>query len=115
MTAAKMKADTSTTGTGNVFADLGLDAPDQLQAKARLMSKVAALLAEKKLTQTVAAKLLGIDQPRVSALMNGKLSLFSTEKLMEFLTALGNDVDIVVKKRTNAKGPGRIQVLTASD
>lgn len=108
-----MRNKTVTASSGNVFADLGLDAPDELRAKAMLMSKVAALLTEKKLTQTAAGKLLGIDQPRVSALVNGKLSLFSTDKLMEFLTVLGNDVDIVVKKRSKAKGPGRIQVLTA--
>ena len=108
-----MRKNDITSSSGNVFADLGLDAPDELQAKAMLMSKVAALLAEKRMNQTEAAKLLGIDQPRVSALKNGKLSLFSTEKLMEFLTALGNDVDIVVKKRAKRKGPGRIQVLSA--
>ncbi len=109
-----MRKDDITPSRGNVFADLGLDAPDELQAKAMLMSKVASLIGEKKMNQTDAAKLLGIDQPRVSALKNGKLSLFSTEKLMEFLTVLGNDVDIVVKKRAKARGPGRIQVLTAS-
>lgn len=108
-----MRKSDITASSGNVFADLGLNAPDELQAKAMLMSKVAALLTEKKLNQTAAGKLLGIDQPRVSALVNGKLSLFSTDKLMEFLTVLGNDVDIVVKKRPKAKGPGRIQVLTA--
>lgn len=108
-----MRQSDITASSGNVFADLGLNAPDELQAKAMLMSKVAALLTEKKLNQTAAGKLLGIDQPRVSALVNGKLSLFSTDKLMEFLTVLGNDVDIVVKKRPKAKGPGRIQVLTA--
>jgi predicted XRE-type DNA-binding protein len=108
-----MRKSDVTPSSGNVFADLGLDAPEELQAKAALMSKVATLLAERRMNQTEAAKLLGIDQPRVSALKNGKLSMFSTEKLMEFLTALGNDVDIVVKKRAKARGPGRIQVLSA--
>lgn len=104
----------ATRTSGNVFADLGLKAPEHLRAKAELMSKVASLIAERKMSQSEAAKALGIDQPRVSALMNGKLSLFSTDKLMEFLTALGADVDIVVrKKRSRAKGPGRIQVVTA--
>jgi len=101
-----------TPSSGNVFADLGLDAPDELRAKAMLMSKVAALIAEKKMNQTDVAELLGIDQPRVSGLKNGKLSLFSTEKLMEFLMVLGNDIDIVVKKRPKAHGPGRLQVLS---
>ncbi|MBI1946346.1 MAG: XRE family transcriptional regulator [Deltaproteobacteria bacterium] len=108
-----MRRNDITRSTGNVFADLGLDAPDELLAKAALMSKVAALVSERKLTQKAAAKLLGIDQPKVSALMNGKLSLFSTERLMEFLTALGNDVEIVVRKRAKSRGPGRIQVVSA--
>jgi predicted XRE-type DNA-binding protein len=109
-----MRKNDITPSSGNVFADLGLDAPDELRAKAMLMSKVASVLASKKMNQTEVAKLLGIDQPRVSALKNGKLSLFSTAKLMEFLTVLGNDVDIVVKrKRAKGKGPGRIRVLSA--
>ncbi len=99
-------------GSGDVFADLNLAHAADLNAKAALMSQVVTLLRRRKLTQTEAAKVLRIDQPRVSALMNGKLSLFSTEKLIEFLTALGHDVDIVIKKRTT-KRPGRVHVVDA--
>ena len=109
-----MKKSDITPSSGNVFADLGLDASDELQAKAKLMSNVIAAITGKKMNQSAAAALLGIDQPRVSALMRGKLSLFSTERLMEFLVALGNDVDIIVRKRSTRRGPGRIQVLSAS-
>ena len=108
-----MRKSDITKSTGNVFADLGLDAPEELQVKAALMSTVAVLLGERKLTQKAAAKLLGIDQPKVSALVNGRMSLFLTERLMEFLIALGNDVEIVVKKRARSRGPGRIQVVSA--
>jgi predicted XRE-type DNA-binding protein len=108
-----MRKTDITPSSGNVFADLGLDAPDDLQAKAALMSRIAVILVEKKLTQTSAAKLLGIDQPRVSGLMNGKLSMFSTEKLLDLLTSLGHDVDIVVKKHKRRRGRGHIHVIDA--
>ena len=102
-----------TRGSGNVFADLGLEEPEKLQVRSELLGEVVAILGRRKLTQVQVAKLLGIDQPRVSALMNGKLSKFSTDKLLEFLSALGNDVEIIVKKRAHAHRPGRIHVVAA--
>jgi len=102
-----------TRGSGNVFADLGLEEPEKLQARSELLGEVVAILGRRKLTQVQIAKLLGIDQPRVSALMNGKLSRFSTDKLLEFLSALGNDVEIVVKKRAHTSRPGRIHIVAA--
>jgi predicted XRE-type DNA-binding protein len=109
-----MRRNEMTASSGNVFADLGLKDSAELRVKAVLLSTVAMLVTEQKLTQKAAAKLLGVDQPKVSAIMNGKLSLFSTERLMEFLTALGNDVEIVVKKRSKSNGKGRIQVLSSA-
>ena len=82
---------------GNVFADLGLTAPEELLAKAELVQRIADVIAERKLTQVRAAKLLGIDQPKVSALLRGKLDGVSTDRLFRFLNALGRDVEIVIR------------------
>jgi predicted XRE-type DNA-binding protein len=83
--------------SGNVFADLGLENPEALLAKAELVQRIADIIAERKLTQARAAKLLGIDQPKVSALLRGKLDGFSTDRLFRFLNALGRDVEIVIR------------------
>ncbi len=83
--------------SGNVFADLGLENPEGLLAKAELVQRIADIIAERKLTQVLAAKLLGIDQPKVSALLRGKLDGFSTDRLFRFLNALGRDVEIVIR------------------
>jgi predicted XRE-type DNA-binding protein len=82
--------------SGNVFADLGLANAEELLIKAELVRQISNLINSKNLTQTEAAKILGIDQPKVSALLNGKLSGFSTDRLFRFLNALGSDVEIRV-------------------
>ena len=96
-------------GSGNVFADLGLANPGESLAKAELASRIAAVLRERRLTQTAAASILGIDQPKVSRLQRGYLTNFSVERLMEFLTRLGHDVDIVV--RPAGSDAGQIRVM----
>ena len=83
--------------SGNVFADLGLKNPEELLAKAELVQRICDIIAERKLTQVRAAKLLGIDQPKVSALRRGRLDGFSIDRLFRFLNALGSDVEIVVR------------------
>jgi predicted XRE-type DNA-binding protein len=83
--------------SGNVFADLGLENPEELLAKAELVQRIADIIAERKLTQARAAKLLGIDQPKVLALLRGKLDGFSTDRLFRFLNALGREVEIVIR------------------
>jgi predicted XRE-type DNA-binding protein len=83
--------------SGNVFADLGLKDPEELLAKAQLVQRIADIIAERKLTQARAAKLLGVDQPKVSALLRGKLGGFSIDRLFRFLNALGRDVEIVIR------------------
>ena len=83
--------------SGNVFADLGLKNPEELLTKAELVQRICDIIAERKLTQVEAAKVLGIDQPKVSALMRGRLGGFSTDRLFRFLNALGSDVEIVVR------------------
>jgi len=83
--------------SGNVFKDLSIAQPEQLLAKAELVHLICNIIAERKLTQARAAKLLGVDQPKVSALLRGKLDGFSTDRLFRFLNALGRDAEIVIR------------------
>ncbi|RKH42641.1 XRE family transcriptional regulator [Corallococcus sp. AB049A] len=102
-----------TASSGNVFRDLEVAQPEEAQAKAELMARIAELIARKKLTQAAAAKLLGVDQPKVSALLRGRMAGFSTERLIRFLTLLGSDVQIVVRDRPRSRAPGHLEVVTA--
>ncbi|NJL60558.1 MAG: XRE family transcriptional regulator [Methylacidiphilales bacterium] len=85
--------------SGNVFTDLGLANPDELLVKAELARQIGTIITQRNITQIEAAQLLGIDQPKISSLMKGKLSGFSTERLFRFLNALGCDVEITVKNK----------------
>ena len=100
------------TGSGNVFADLGLENADELLVKAELARKISSIITKQKITQTEAAGLLGIDQPKISALINGKLSVFSTVQLFRFLNALGRDVEIVVKSKPKSHLQAQTRVVT---
>ena len=86
-----------TRGTGNVFADLGFPDAAERQAKLRLAYALNQVLDARKLSQADAAKVLGVTQPKVSALRNYKLAGFSVERLMNLLTALDQDVEIVIR------------------
>ena len=99
-----------TPSSGNVFADLNLPKADDLLAKAELAAKIIAEIQRRRLTQSQAAAILGIDQPKVSALKQGKLSGFSIERLMRLLLALGRDIEIVVRARAKAKSVARLRV-----
>ncbi len=99
--------------SGNVFKDLGVSAPEEALAKAELTAKIAEIISSRKLTQAEAAEVLGVDQPKVSALLRGRLAGFSTDRLLRFLTALGRDVEIVIRPRREAKGRGRLHVVSA--
>jgi predicted XRE-type DNA-binding protein len=85
-----------------VFADLGLPNPDLALAKAELVRRIRGLIADRKLTQAKAADLLGLDQPKVSALVRGRVEGYSIDRLFRFLNALGQRVEITV--RPNATG-----------
>jgi predicted XRE-type DNA-binding protein len=96
--------------SGNVFADLELPNPAACLARAELAQKICDTIAERKLTQTRAAALLGVDQPKISALVRGKLDGFSTDRLIRFLNALGCDVQIVIRPTRPANTQPRIRV-----
>ena len=98
-------------GSGNVFADLGLTDPEEALAKAELARAISGAIAQRQFTQTQAAELLGVDQPKVSALMRGRLSGFSIDRLLRFLLALDHDIEIVI--RPHAHTGGRVTVVAA--
>jgi len=100
-----------TPSSGNVFADLGFAEPEEELAKAQLATLIRHVLKRRRLTQTAAAGVMGIDQPKVSALLNGRLSGFSSDRLMRLLTALGQDVEIVVRSKPRGRDRGRISVV----
>lgn len=98
-----------TPSTGNVFADMGYENPEDALTKAKIASRICEILKSKKLTQVAAAKILGIDQPRVSDLIRGRLRRFSTDKLFGFLKSLDQDIEIIIKpKRTNKSAEVRV-------
>ena len=88
-----------TESSGNVFADLGLDNPEELSLKSTLVMCINSIVKHSHLTQVQAAKVLGISQPQVSDLARGRLDHFSVERLLKLLNALNRDVDIVIKKK----------------
>ena len=104
---------TITRGTGNVFADLGYPDASERQVKTRLALVVNELLRARKWKQREIATVLGVPQPKVSALKNYRLDQFSVERLMAFLTALNQDVEITIRPRDSATQAGHISVLAA--
>jgi predicted XRE-type DNA-binding protein len=102
-----------TRGTGNVFADLGYADAEERQTKLRLAYAINGIVERRRMTQAAAAGKLGINQPKVSALANYKLDGFSVERLMTFLTALDQDVEIVIRKKPRSRSAARISVIAA--
>lgn len=101
-----------TEGGANVFADLGFERPDEELVKAELVRAIRRIIRQRKLTQIKAASLLGVNQPKVSALMRGHLVGFSTDRLIRFLKALDCDIEIVIKPKP-ARRPARVKVRAA--
>lgn len=97
---------------GNVFADLGLPHPEQDLLKARLTLQIYRIIKARDLTQLQAGEILGIKQPQVSLLLRNRSGTFSVERLMDFLTALGHDVEIRVKR--TRKAHGQMSVVVAA-
>jgi predicted XRE-type DNA-binding protein len=97
--------------SGNIFRDLGFPNPEREQLKARLTLQIYRLVKDRKLTQAEAGKILGIQQPHVSGLMLGQSGTFSVERLMDFLTALGQDIEITV--RPTRKEHGEVSVVVS--
>ena len=92
--------------SGNVFADLGIPNPDLALAKAELVQRIRDIITERKLTQARAASLLGVDQPKVSALVRGRVDGYSLDRLFRFLNALGQEIEINVRASSRQKTTG---------
>ena len=97
-------------GSGNVYADLGVANPERMLVKAKLVSAIAEIIADGELSQVAAAELLELTQPKLSNLLRGQFHGVSERRLMDCLTRLGRDVDIVIKDKPRAPGPGKLSV-----
>ena len=98
-------------GTGNVYADLGYSDADEMLIKAQLVAKIAEIIKRRGLTQTQAAELLRMPQPKLSNLLRGRFRGFSERRLMDCLTKLGRDVQIVVKATPRSRRDGRLSII----
>ena len=98
-------------GSGDVFVDLGFADAGERKLRVQLAMQVNELIARRRLTQAKAAALLGMPQPHVSELKHYKLSRFSSERLLRFLTLLDRDVEIVIKPKTKGRASGAVSVL----
>ena len=87
----------------SVYADLGYKNHAEMETKANLVMEISEEIKRKKLTQSQGAEMLGISQPKLSELLNGRFRGYSVERLMHFLNVLGKDVDIVVKDRPSSR------------
>ena len=99
--------------SGNVFVDLGVPNAEEKQTKVRLAVAINQIIESRRLSQTAAARRLKVNQPKVSALSNYRLDGFSVERLMNLLTALDRDVDIVIRRKPRSRKAGRIAVRAA--
>ena len=99
-------------GSRNVYRDLGFEHPEEELAKSRLASMIYDIIEERRLTQVEAAGILGIDQPKVSSLKNGRLGGFSYERLFSFLRKLDSDIEIVVRERSKNQPAAEISIST---
>lgn len=98
--------------SGNVFADLGLSTSDDDLLKVAIAGAITNIVKKRELSQSDAADIIGIDQPKMSLLLRGRLNGFSVDRMLKFLTLLGKDVDIRISARSKNQ-PGRIKVIAA--
>lgn len=109
MNTDRTKSPKSVAGSGNVFADLGFPNANEMLAKSELVRHINRIIEERGLTQVEAAELLGVNQPKVSALRRGRITDYSMDRLIRFLVALQQEVEITVR----ASGHGSIKVSRA--
>ena len=100
-------------GSGNVYKDLGYPDSESMLVKAQLTAKVAEIVQRRALTQTRTAEILGLTQPKVSALLRGQFRGISEHRLLECLTRLGRDVHIVIKPAPRSRSNGRLTLSVA--
>lgn len=98
-------------GSGNVYADLGMEDAEEMQVKARLATKISEIIRHRHLTQQQAAEILGMPQPKLSGMLSGQFRGISEAKMIACLNHLGRDVQIVVKKGSRSHPIGRTSVV----
>jgi len=108
------KTATVQESSGNVFADLGLPNPQDRLARAQLAHRICQVVRARALSQTKAAEIMGLDQPKISALMHGRLKGFSAERLFRCLNDLGQEVEITVRPVPRPGRRGTIRVVAAA-
>jgi predicted XRE-type DNA-binding protein len=113
MTKRKISGVAVETGKGSVYADLGYADAEEMVVKAQLVTKIAEIIKKKGLTQTRAAERLGLTQPMLSNILRGRFRGISERRLMDCLTNLGRDVQIVVKPARNSRLKGQLSVVFA--
>lgn len=97
-------------GSGNVFEDLGFANADELAIETELLRRIIAIIRERKLSQRAAARILGVDQPKVCALMNGRTHGYSIARMIRFLAALDQDVEIRIKPKPHSRPRAVVRV-----
>lgn len=100
-------------GSGNVFADLGFPNPEEALAKAGLAQAIAETIERRGLTQEEAGRIMGLDQPKVSAIVRGRLSGFTQDRLTRCVLALGDDIEITVRRPESYTEAGHLAVTLA--
>ena len=99
--------------SGNVFADLTVEMPEEMLAKARIAHLIVQIITKSHMTQKEAAEVLGLKQPKVSLIMNGRLEGFSLERLIMAMTALDRDVEIRIRKKPRTREHAQLNVVYA--
>ena len=100
-------------GSANVYADLGIPNPGEMLVKAQLAAKIAEIIKQRRMTQVQAAELLGMPQPKLSNMLRGRFRGISEAKMLDCLTSLGRDVQIVIKTASRSRKTGHVSVLSA--
>jgi predicted XRE-type DNA-binding protein len=100
-------------GSGNVYADLRYPGSEEMLMKAQLVMKIAEILRQRRLTQAQAAKILRLTQPKISRMLRGQFRGFSERRLLQCLTRLGRDVQIIVKQSPQQRAQGRLTIRFA--
>jgi predicted XRE-type DNA-binding protein len=113
MAKRRKQAATLEVGSRNVYADLGFDDADEMLVKAQLVSRISEIIKDRGYSQTDAAQRLGLPQPKLSKLLRGQFRGISERKLMDCLTRLGNDIEIVVRERAGGRKVGHVSVVFA--
>ena len=103
-------SDIVTKGSGNVFEDLGFARASEEQTKARLVRELRAIIKGRKLTQTAAGEVIGLAQPDLSQLLRGRTRGYTVDRLLRFLMAFGQDIEIRIRKRPKSRRQSRMAV-----